>query len=63
MKLMSEYLERCQQFARLAAAERNAAAKQQLQDQANAYYKLAAKRARELKLPIPPKPPALTERA
>jgi len=56
MKLVSEYLERCQQFAQLAAAEKNAAAQQQLQEQADAYYKLAAKRARELHQPLPPKP-------
>ena len=58
MKLVSEYLELCQQFARLAAAENNLAAKQQLQDQADAYYKLAARRADDLKQPIPPRPPA-----
>jgi hypothetical protein len=56
MKLVSEYLERCQQFAQLAAAEKNAAAQRQLQEQADAYYRLAAKRARELNQSIPPKP-------
>ena len=58
MKLVSEYLELCQQFARLAAAESNPAAKQQLQNQADAYYKLAAKRANDLQQPVPPKPAA-----
>jgi hypothetical protein len=58
MKLVSEYLELCQKFARLAAAERDLAAKQQLKDQADSYYKLAAKRACDLKQPVPPKPPA-----
>ena len=53
MKLVSEYLERYRQFAQLAAAEQNAAAKQQLADQAEAYFKLAAKRARELSLEVP----------
>jgi hypothetical protein len=57
MKHVSEYLELCQQFARLAAAESDFAAKQRLQDQADAYYKLAAKLAGDLKEPIPPKPP------
>jgi len=56
MKLVSEYLERCQQFAQLAAAEKDTAAKRQLEEQADAYYKLAARRARELNQPIPPRP-------
>jgi hypothetical protein len=58
MKLVSEYLELCQQFTRLAAAEDNPTAKQQLQDQADAYYKLAAKRAADLKQPVPLQPAA-----
>jgi len=58
MKLVSEYLEHCQQFARLAAAEKNPAVSQQLKEQADAYYRLAAKRASELDQPIPPKPPS-----
>ncbi len=58
MKLVSEYLERCQQFQQLANGERNPEAKQRMQEQADAYYKLAEKRARELSQSIPPKPPA-----
>ena len=58
MKLVSEYLERCQQFAQLAAAENDSAAKRQLQGQAEAYYKLAAKRAGELNQAVPPRPPS-----
>jgi len=56
MKLVSDYLELCQHFARLAAAENNPAAKRQLQEQADAYYKLAAKRAGDLNQPVPARP-------
>ena len=56
MKLLTEYLERAVQFEQLAAAETDPKLKQQLQDQAKAYRKLAAKRAEELGLP-PPSPP------
>jgi hypothetical protein len=58
MKLVSEYLERCQKFQQLADGERNPDARQRMREQADAYYKLAAKRARELSQPIPPKPRA-----
>ena len=58
MKLIAEYLERCEQFERMAAAETNLEASRRMKEQADAYYKLAAKRARVLNLPIPPRPPA-----
>jgi hypothetical protein len=56
MKLISEYLERCQQFEQMAAAETNPETKRRMQEQAEAYYKLAVKRARVLSLPLPPRP-------
>ena len=57
MKLISEYLEHARQFERLAAAETNPKAKKQMQDQAEAYHKLAKMRAVNLGLPMPPAPP------
>jgi hypothetical protein len=56
VKLITDYLESARNFERLAAAEQNDAAKKQLQDQAEAYYKLAVKRAKALNMPIPPRP-------
>jgi len=56
MKLLTEYLDRAVHFEHLAAAETDPQLKEQLQEQANAYRKLAAKRAEELGLP-PPSPP------
>ena len=56
MKLITDYLESARNFERLAAAEQNDAAKKQLQDQAEAYYKLAVKRAKALDMPIPDRP-------
>ncbi|MBC9876370.1 hypothetical protein G8O24_03300 [Bradyrhizobium sp. INPA01-394B] len=53
MKLLVEYLERAVQLERLAASEADAAFKQQLQTQAQAYRKLAAKRAKDYGLPAP----------
>lgn len=58
VKLVADYLEDARQFERLAAAEKNVDAKKQLQDQAEAYYKLAVKRAKALNLPVPPRPNA-----
>ena len=57
MKLVSEYLEHARQFERLAALETNPAPKKQMQDQADAYYKLAKMRALNLGLPMAPDPP------
>ncbi|MCJ9700172.1 hypothetical protein [Bradyrhizobium sp. SHOUNA76] len=56
MKLLTEYLERAIQLEKLAASESDSAFKSQLLEQAAAYRKLAAKRAREYGLP-PPSPP------
>ena len=58
MKLISEYLERCAQFERMAAAETNLETRRKMKEQAEAYFKLAAKRSRVLSLPMPPRPPA-----
>jgi hypothetical protein len=57
MKMVAEYLEQAHRFERMAAAETNLQSKKQLEDQAAAYHKLAAKRAKALNLPIPEKPP------
>jgi hypothetical protein len=56
MKLLAEYLEHAIQFERLAAGENDPALKAQFEYQANAYRKLAAKRAEQYGLP-PPSPP------
>jgi hypothetical protein len=53
MKLIAEYLERAVHFELLAAAESKAELKQQFENQAKAYRKLAAKRANEVGLPLP----------
>jgi hypothetical protein len=53
MKLIAEYLECAARFERLAADESNAELKQQLESQAAAYGKLAAKRAKEVGQPLP----------
>jgi hypothetical protein len=58
VKLISDYLENARNFERLAAAEKDIESKRQLQDQAEAYYKLAVKRAKDLNLPKPPRPSA-----
>ena len=57
MKLVTEYLERVRQFERLAADETNPKTRKQMQDQAEDYYKLAARRAQQMNVPLPPKPP------
>lgn len=53
MKLLTEYLERAVQLERLVASECDSAFRSQLLEQAAAYRKLAAKRAREYGLPAP----------
>lgn len=55
MKLLTEYLERAVQLENLAAQEANPDVKAKLKEQAEAYRKLAAKRAEELGLPPPSK--------
>jgi hypothetical protein len=56
MKLLTEYLERAVNLERLAEAEPNSTFKTQLLNQAAAYRKMAAKRAKDYGLP-PPSPP------
>jgi hypothetical protein len=51
MKMLAEYLEKAITFERMAAAERDAKLKADLEKQAVAYRKLAAERAKHLKLP------------
>jgi len=53
MKMVAEYLEQAHRFERMAASETNPKSKKQLEDQAQAYHKLAAKRAKALNLPVP----------
>jgi hypothetical protein len=53
MKRLNEYIERAKDLERLAADERDAAFKAELLDQAAAYRKLAARRARQHGLPPP----------
>jgi hypothetical protein len=57
MKLLTEYLERAVNLEAMAANEPDSTFKTQLLEQAAAYRKLAAKRAKEYNLP-PPSPPA-----
>lgn len=56
MKMVAEYLQLAHQFERLAAAETNEKTKKQFEEQAQAYYKLARKRAEDLGLPVPEAP-------
>ena len=59
MKQLTEYLDRAVSLERLAAGEQDSTFKTQLLDQAAAYRKLAAKRAKDSGLP-PPSPPELS---
>ena len=54
MKMLAEYLEKAITFEKLAAAEKDAQLRAELEKQALAYRKLATERARKLKLPEPP---------
>ncbi|WP_082847858.1 hypothetical protein [Bradyrhizobium sp. DOA9] len=56
MKLLTEYLERAVQLEKMAASEPDSAFKDQLLQQASAYRKLAAKRAKDYGLPAPSPP-------
>ena len=56
MKLLTEYLERAVSLERLAANEQESRFKRELLHQAEAYRKLAAKRAADYGLPPPPRP-------
>jgi hypothetical protein len=58
MKLLTEYLERAVNLERLAAGEQDSNFRAELLNQAAAYRKLAAKRARQYGLP-PPSPPEI----
>ncbi|MBR0995663.1 hypothetical protein JQ580_33665 [Bradyrhizobium japonicum] len=59
MKLLTEYLERAVQLENLAADESDGNFKSKLLTQAQAYRKLAAKRAKEYGLPMPSPPELL----
>jgi len=54
MKMLAEYLEKAITFERMAAEEKDAKLKADLEKQAIAYRNLAAERAKHLKLPVPP---------
>ena len=56
VKLLTEYLERAIQLEEMAENEPNSAFKDQLLQQAEAYRKLAAKRAKDYGLPAPSPP-------
>lgn len=60
MKLVTDYLERASQFEQMAAETDDAALKQQLLGQSEAYWKPATKRAAALGLPAPVRPSAKT---
>ena len=59
MKLLTQYLERAINLERLAASEQDSAFKTELLNQATAYRKMAARRARQCGLP-PPSPPEIS---
>jgi hypothetical protein len=54
MKMIAEYLQKAHEFERFAASEKDAKRKADLLLQAEAYRKLAAKRAKDQGLTIPP---------
>jgi hypothetical protein len=54
MKMVAEYLERAEEFERMAAQEKDAKLKADFEKQAAAYRKLAVKRAKEYGLDLPP---------
>jgi hypothetical protein len=56
VKLLTEYIEHALQFERMAVDESNQELKLMMQNQAEAYRKLAAERAARYGLP-PPSPP------
>lgn len=60
MKLLTEYLERAVRLERLAANEQDSKFKTQLLNQAEAYRKLAAKRAEQYGL-SPPSPHKISD--
>ena len=54
MKMIAEYLENAAQFERMAADESNIELKSKFLKQAEDYRRLAAKRATQLGVPMPP---------
>jgi len=54
MKMLAEYLEKAITFEKMAAEEKDAKLKADLEKQAAAYRKLAERRAKEYKLDLPP---------
>jgi hypothetical protein len=56
MKQLTEYLDRAVNLERLAASERDSKFKTELLNQAAAYRKMAARRARQCGLPAPSPP-------
>lgn len=59
VKLVTEYLEHAIRFERMAEESADRAFKRGCQEQAAAYRKLAAQRAKQLNIPLPNPPPAL----
>jgi hypothetical protein len=53
VKMLAEYLDHALEFERMAAREQNPETKAQLEKQAQAYRKLAIRRARELGMEPP----------
>lgn len=60
MKLVATYLERAARCARLAALDKNPI-REQLLEQAEAYYQLAVKRAKTLGRSLPTRRPSSAE--
>jgi hypothetical protein len=54
MKLVAEYLEKAIEFEAMAAQEKDAKLKADLEKQATAYRKLAVSRAKQYNLDLPP---------
>ena len=54
MKMLAEYLEKAIAFERMAADEKDAKLKADLEKQAAAYRKLAVQRAKQYKLDVSP---------
>ncbi len=54
MKMLADYLEKAVHFEQMAAAEKDANFKANLDRLATAYRKLALGRAKELNVPLPP---------
>jgi hypothetical protein len=54
--MIAEYLQKAHEFERFAASEKDPKRKAELLSQAEAYRKLAVKRAKDQGLTIPPEP-------